>query len=93
MNASISINFTSWSMLQFDFFLIQFVYIHIISYHTYPLQFDTICYMLFDKLTRLGAEDRWFTLDNRSLYCLQKVAVSLWPDRAVAEVCCLPLGP
>ena len=49
--------------------------------------------MLFDKLTRLGAEDRWFTLDNRRLYCLQKVAVSLWPDRAVAEVCCLPLGP
>ncbi|CAL1160787.1 unnamed protein product, partial [Cladocopium goreaui] len=38
----------------------------------------------------LDAEDRWFTLDNRRLYCLQKVAVSLWPDRAVAEVCCLP---
>jgi len=38
----------------------------------------------------LDSEDRWFTLDNRRLYCLQKVAVSVWPDRAVAEVCCLP---
>ncbi|CAK9109358.1 Hypothetical protein (Fragment) [Durusdinium trenchii] len=40
----------------------------------------------------LDAEDKWYTLDNRRLYCLQKVAASLWPDRAVAEVCCLPPG-
>lgn len=71
------------------FFLIQFVYIHIIHIRYNLIQFVT-CFLI---LTRLGAEDRWFTLDNRRLYCLQKVAVSLWPDRAVAQVCCLPLGP
>ncbi|CAJ1352958.1 unnamed protein product [Effrenium voratum] len=38
----------------------------------------------------IDSEDKWFTLDNRRLYCLQKVAVSLWPERAVAEVARLP---
>eukprot|EP00439_Symbiodinium_sp_Y106_P024016 s7610_g2.t3 len=38
----------------------------------------------------IDAEDRWFTLDNRRLYCLQKAAVALWPERAVAEVARLP---
>jgi len=31
-------------------------------------------------------EHHWFTLDNRRLYCLQKVAVSLLPKRAAAVV-------
>jgi len=38
-------------------------------------------------------EDRWFTLDNRRLYCLQKVAVSAWPERVVVDVVELPPGP
>lgn len=28
----------------------------------------------------------WFTLDNRRLYCLQQVAVSLWPQRVAVAV-------
>lgn len=30
--------------------------------------------------------DHWFTLDNRRLYCLQRVAASLWPQRVAAVV-------
>lgn len=37
--------------------------------------------------------DRWFTLDNRRLYCLQKAAVALWPERAAVDVVELPPGP
>jgi len=37
-------------------------------------------------------EHRWFTLDNRRLYCLQKVAASLHPARAVIDVVELPPG-
>lgn len=33
-----------------------------------------------------GREYHWFTLDNRRLYCLQKVAVALLPKRAAAVV-------
>lgn len=36
----------------------------------------------------------WFTLDNRRLYCLQRVAASLWPKRvaAVVEILYTDLG-
>lgn len=30
--------------------------------------------------------DRWFTLDNRRLYCLQKAAVSVWPEKVIVAV-------
>eukprot|EP00446_Apocalathium_sp_SHHI-4_P053618 CAMPEP_0177375774 /NCGR_PEP_ID=MMETSP0368-20130122/44876_1 /TAXON_ID=447022 ORGANISM="Scrippsiella hangoei-like, Strain SHHI-4" /NCGR_SAMPLE_ID=MMETSP0368 /ASSEMBLY_ACC=CAM_ASM_000363 /LENGTH=441 /DNA_ID=CAMNT_0018839471 /DNA_START=43 /DNA_END=1367 /DNA_ORIENTATION=+ len=39
------------------------------------------------------SEDRWFTLDNRRLFCLQKAAVAQWPLRAVVDVVELPGGP
>jgi hypothetical protein len=39
------------------------------------------------------SNDRWFTLDNRRLWCLQKAAVALWPERAVVDVVELPAGP
>lgn len=39
------------------------------------------------------AEERLFTLDNRRLYCLQKVAVRLWPDRCLVEAVELPPCP
>mmetsp|Transcript_25915 Transcript_25915/g.59871 ORF Transcript_25915/g.59871 Transcript_25915/m.59871 type:complete len:568 (+) Transcript_25915:101-1804(+) len=32
------------------------------------------------------SEERWFTLDNRRLYCLQEAAVRLWPERCLVEV-------
>jgi len=35
---------------------------------------------LYDSETRL------FTLDNRRLYCLQRAAASVWPERCVCEV-------
>jgi len=38
-------------------------------------------------------ESKWFTLDNRRLYCLQRVAAKLWPDKAVVDVVELPPGP
>lgn len=38
-------------------------------------------------------QDRWFTLDNRRLYCLQKAAISVWPARAFVDVVELPPGP
>lgn len=38
-------------------------------------------------------ETKWFTLDNRRLYCLQRVAAKLWPDKAVVDVVELPSGP
>eukprot|EP00929_Paragymnodinium_shiwhaense_P013318 TRINITY_DN121181_c0_g1_i1.p1 TRINITY_DN121181_c0_g1~~TRINITY_DN121181_c0_g1_i1.p1 ORF type:complete len:403 (+),score=95.49 TRINITY_DN121181_c0_g1_i1:141-1349(+) len=31
-------------------------------------------------------EDRWFTLDNRRLYCLQRAAIKLLPERCTADV-------
>jgi len=34
----------------------------------------------------------WFTLDNRRLYCLQKAAIGVWPERCVSDVDVL-LGP
>lgn len=37
--------------------------------------------------------DRWFTLDNRRLYCLQKAAIAAWPERVVMDVVELPPGP
>lgn len=30
--------------------------------------------------------DHWFTLDNRRLYCLQRAATRLWPQRVAVEV-------
>jgi len=30
--------------------------------------------------------ESWFTLDNRRLYCLQKVAARLWPERCTVDV-------
>jgi len=30
--------------------------------------------------------EHWFTLDNRRLYCLQRVAVALWPRRVAVAV-------
>eukprot|EP00930_Biecheleria_cincta_P015895 TRINITY_DN130_c0_g4_i1.p1 TRINITY_DN130_c0_g4~~TRINITY_DN130_c0_g4_i1.p1 ORF type:complete len:408 (-),score=65.61 TRINITY_DN130_c0_g4_i1:125-1348(-) len=30
--------------------------------------------------------DHWFTLDNRRLYCLQRVAASLWPRKCAVRV-------
>jgi len=38
-------------------------------------------------------EDRWFTLDNRRLCCLQKAAIKAWPKRCVVDVVELPPGP
>eukprot|EP00418_Pyrodinium_bahamense_P044193 CAMPEP_0179203742 /NCGR_PEP_ID=MMETSP0796-20121207/101563_1 /TAXON_ID=73915 /ORGANISM="Pyrodinium bahamense, Strain pbaha01" /LENGTH=298 /DNA_ID=CAMNT_0020908615 /DNA_START=18 /DNA_END=911 /DNA_ORIENTATION=+ len=32
------------------------------------------------------ATESWFTLDNRRLYCLQKVAARLWPERCTVDV-------
>lgn len=40
----------------------------------------------------IDAEDRWFSLDNRRLYCLQKAASAYWPDRLMVEVVKLPPG-
>lgn len=34
----------------------------------------------------LSARERWFTLDNRRLYCLQRAAVAKWPDPVSCEV-------
>eukprot|EP00929_Paragymnodinium_shiwhaense_P107814 TRINITY_DN74172_c0_g1_i1.p1 TRINITY_DN74172_c0_g1~~TRINITY_DN74172_c0_g1_i1.p1 ORF type:complete len:413 (+),score=85.84 TRINITY_DN74172_c0_g1_i1:145-1383(+) len=39
------------------------------------------------------AKDRWFSLDNRRLYCLQQAAVEVWPDRCLIDVIELPEGP
>lgn len=33
-----------------------------------------------------GEDDRWFTFDNRRLYCLQRVAAEHWPKRVGAAV-------
>lgn len=30
--------------------------------------------------------DHWFTLDNRRLYCLQRIAATVWPKRVAAVV-------
>lgn len=38
-------------------------------------------------------EEHLFTLDNRRLYCLQLAAVTVWPERCVAEMSELPAGP
>eukprot|EP00930_Biecheleria_cincta_P085009 TRINITY_DN74429_c0_g1_i1.p1 TRINITY_DN74429_c0_g1~~TRINITY_DN74429_c0_g1_i1.p1 ORF type:complete len:291 (+),score=48.89 TRINITY_DN74429_c0_g1_i1:63-935(+) len=38
----------------------------------------------------IDAEDRWFSLDNRRLYCLQKAAAAYWPDRVMVDVVKLP---
>jgi len=32
------------------------------------------------------SEERWFTLDNRRLYCLQRCALACWPKRCVVSV-------
>jgi hypothetical protein len=42
--------------------------------------------VLFDK------EEHLYTLDNRRLYLLQLAAISVWPERCVAEVAELPAG-
>lgn len=39
------------------------------------------------------SSDHWFTLDNRRLYCYQKAAIAVWPDRVVIDVVELPPGP
>jgi len=31
-------------------------------------------------------QERWFTMDNRRLYCLQRAALELWPKPCFAEV-------
>jgi len=36
------------------------------------------------------ADDNIFSLDNRRLYCFQKAAAALWPDRVVIDVVELP---
>lgn len=36
--------------------------------------------------------DRWFSLDNRRLCCLQKAAVRSWPQRTFVDVIELPAG-
>mmetsp|Transcript_130410 Transcript_130410/g.260169 ORF Transcript_130410/g.260169 Transcript_130410/m.260169 type:complete len:386 (+) Transcript_130410:36-1193(+) len=43
---------------------------------------------LLDKSGREIFEENesWFTLDNRRLYCLQKVAARLWPERCTVDV-------
>jgi len=33
-----------------------------------------------------GQGSHWFTLDNRRLYCLQRAALKLWPQRVAAKV-------
>mmetsp|Transcript_84536 Transcript_84536/g.196564 ORF Transcript_84536/g.196564 Transcript_84536/m.196564 type:complete len:311 (-) Transcript_84536:92-1024(-) len=35
-------------------------------------------------------EERWFTFDNRRLYCLQRAAAALWPRKALCEVVAIP---
>eukprot|EP00928_Gymnodinium_smaydae_P083714 TRINITY_DN66947_c0_g1_i1.p1 TRINITY_DN66947_c0_g1~~TRINITY_DN66947_c0_g1_i1.p1 ORF type:complete len:621 (+),score=56.04 TRINITY_DN66947_c0_g1_i1:103-1965(+) len=37
-------------------------------------------------------EGHFFTLDNRRLYCLQRVAMTLWPAQVVVDVMQLPPG-
>jgi len=39
------------------------------------------------------SEDHWFTLDNRRLYCLQEAAMSVYPQKCVAEVALIISGP
>jgi len=43
---------------------------------------------LLDKSGReiFEESESWFTLDNRRLYCLQKVAARLWPERCTVDV-------
>mmetsp|Transcript_11661 Transcript_11661/g.31314 ORF Transcript_11661/g.31314 Transcript_11661/m.31314 type:complete len:293 (-) Transcript_11661:131-1009(-) len=35
-------------------------------------------------------EERWFTFDNRRLYCMQRAAVGSWPTKVVCEVIEVP---
>mmetsp|Transcript_49090 Transcript_49090/g.154223 ORF Transcript_49090/g.154223 Transcript_49090/m.154223 type:complete len:319 (+) Transcript_49090:63-1019(+) len=39
-----------------------------------------------EKGRRLFGEESWFTFDNRRLYCLQRAAAELWPQRVAAVV-------
>jgi len=39
------------------------------------------------------SEERWFSLDNRRLYCLQEAALRVWPERCVADVSEIRSGP
>mmetsp|Transcript_13189 Transcript_13189/g.30988 ORF Transcript_13189/g.30988 Transcript_13189/m.30988 type:complete len:298 (+) Transcript_13189:99-992(+) len=38
------------------------------------------------KGSNIETREHWFTLDNRRLYCLQRVAAALWPRRVAAVV-------
>eukprot|EP00747_Dinoflagellata_sp_TGD_P117846 gnl/TRDRNA2_/TRDRNA2_172690_c0_seq10.p1 gnl/TRDRNA2_/TRDRNA2_172690_c0~~gnl/TRDRNA2_/TRDRNA2_172690_c0_seq10.p1 ORF type:complete len:737 (-),score=179.99 gnl/TRDRNA2_/TRDRNA2_172690_c0_seq10:94-2247(-) len=38
-------------------------------------------------------QERWFTLDNRRLYCLQEAALQIWPERCVADVIEIKAAP
>jgi hypothetical protein len=56
--------------------------IEIVRWHAERLKDD-------GKVTSLGevpTGDHWFTLDNRRLYCLQRVAAACWPRRAAVAV-------
>merc|ERR1719326_2010503 len=53
------------------------------------LRDDTTGRPIIDPATgreQFDDEDRWFTLDNRRLYCLQRAAMKLLPERSTADV-------
>jgi len=47
---------------------------------------EIIRWSQFDTEATEALANHWFTLDNRRLYCLQRVAASLWPKKCVAHV-------
>eukprot|EP00930_Biecheleria_cincta_P015894 TRINITY_DN130_c0_g3_i1.p1 TRINITY_DN130_c0_g3~~TRINITY_DN130_c0_g3_i1.p1 ORF type:complete len:568 (-),score=93.55 TRINITY_DN130_c0_g3_i1:235-1938(-) len=47
---------------------------------------EIIRWAQFDTESAEADADHWFTLDNRRLYCLQRVAVSLWPKKCAVRV-------
>eukprot|EP00930_Biecheleria_cincta_P018877 TRINITY_DN14566_c0_g1_i1.p1 TRINITY_DN14566_c0_g1~~TRINITY_DN14566_c0_g1_i1.p1 ORF type:complete len:389 (-),score=89.85 TRINITY_DN14566_c0_g1_i1:299-1465(-) len=47
---------------------------------------EIIRWSQFDTEATEAHANHWFTLDNRRLYCLQRVAASLWPKKCVAHV-------
>jgi len=47
---------------------------------------EIIRWSQFDTESAESEADHWFTLDNRRLYCLQRVAASLWPRKCAIHV-------
>jgi len=59
--------------------------LHLIRRSPFP-NIEIIRWYQRDELSSEFDADHWFTLDNRRLYCLQRVAASLWPQRVAAVV-------